>query len=119
MLLSRALTFAATSSPSQKPDGEEVTYNPARFRAETGKASEQRDERREFATGELVQFTASDKALGEDRRLWDHREHRSHRAISIRLDTGKTVELNASTSRAIDYGYTVDGSRSFRPTGFW
>ncbi len=77
VLLSRALTFAATSSPSQKPDGEEVTYNPARFRAETGKASEQRDERREFATGELVQFTASDKALGEDRRLWDHREHRS------------------------------------------
>jgi len=98
----------------QKPDGEEVTYNPARFRAETGKASVQRDERREFATGELVQFTASDKTLGVKTGDFGIIENiAANRAISIRLDTGKTVELNASTPRAIDYGYTVDGSRSF------
>ena len=99
---------------AQKPDGEEVTYNPARFRAETGKASVQRDERREFAVGELVQFTASDKVLGVKTGDFGTIETiAANRAIRIRLDTGKTVELNGSTSRAIDYGYTVDGSRSF------
>ncbi len=98
----------------QKPDGEEVTYNPARFRAETGRASVQRDEHREFATGELVQFTALDKALGVKTGDFGIIENiAANRAITIRLDTGKTVELSASTSRAINYGYTVDGSRSF------
>jgi len=97
----------------QKSDGEEVTYNPARFRAETALATVQRDERREFAIGERIQFTAPDKELGV--RIGDLGTIEcitGNRTIEVRLDNGKTVELNPTTPRHIDYGYAVDGAKA-------
>ena len=97
----------------QKADGEEVSYNPARHRAETMKATVERHERRDFAVGERIQFTASDKALGvSSGDLGTIEGITGHRSIAVRLDSGKTVDLNAMTSRAIDYGYAVDGSKA-------
>ncbi len=97
----------------QKADGEEVSYNPARHRAETMKATVERHERRDFAVGERIQFTAPDKALGvRTGDLGTIESITGNRSIGIRLDSGKTVDVNAQTSRNIDYGYAVDGGKA-------
>jgi len=97
----------------QKSDGEEVSYNPARFRAETMKTTVQRDERRDFAVGERIQFTAPDKALGvRSGDLGTIERIADNRSIAVRLDNGKTVDLDPKTPRPIDYGYAVDGSKA-------
>jgi len=97
----------------QKADGEEVSYNPARFRAETMKTTVQRDERRDFAVGERIQFTAPDRALGvRSGDLGTIERIAGDRSIAVRLDSGKTVDLDPKTPRHIDYGYAVDGSKA-------
>ena len=102
-----------TCSPSKSRTAKEVSYNPAQHRAETMKAMVERHESRDFAVGERIQFTAPDKALGvRSGDLGSIESITGHRSIAVRLDNGKTVDLNAKTSRAIDYGYAVDGSKA-------
>ena len=77
------------------------------------KATVERHERRDFAVGERIQFTAPDKALGvRNGDLGTIESITGNRSMAIRLDNGKTVDLNAKTSRNIDYGYAVDGSKA-------
>ena len=77
------------------------------------KATVERHESRDFAVGERIQFTAPDKALGvKNGDLGTIESITGNRSMAIRLDNGKTVDLNAKTSRNIDYGYAVDGSKA-------
>jgi hypothetical protein len=68
-----------------------------------------REERRDLTVGERIQLTESDRVahirsgdfatverIGEDN------------ALSVRLDNGKSVELDKDLAQHIEYGYTVE-----------
>jgi conjugative relaxase-like TrwC/TraI family protein len=89
-------------------DGNEVSYNPALLKRQTGQSIVHREDQRDVAVGERIIFTASDQGahirsgafatverIGEDNTL------------SVRLDNGKSVELSADQTRHIEYGYAV------------
>jgi hypothetical protein len=88
-------------------DGGQVTYNPAQLRSQTNQSKIYREETREMAVGERIRFTASEKdnhiRIGEFATV-----ERIEPDLSVRLDNGKTVELDAETAQHIDYGYAVE-----------
>ena len=90
-------------------DGNETSYNPAFLKTQTAQSSVYREEQRDVAVGERVRFTDSDRdahvrvgnfatveRIGEDN------------ALSVRLDNGKSTELDPDNARHIEYGYAVD-----------
>jgi conjugative relaxase-like TrwC/TraI family protein len=93
-------------------EGDRVSYNPALLKQQTDRSTVYREESRELAEGERIQFTAANPQLriragslatvekiGEDK------------ALIVRLDNGKAVTLDAEQSRYIDYGYAVETAR--------
>jgi hypothetical protein len=79
------------------------------LKQQTKESTVYREEDREIAVGERIKFTAPDREshiragdlatverIGEDN------------ALSVRLDNGKSIELDADKARHIDYGYTVE-----------
>jgi hypothetical protein len=93
-------------------EGDRVSYNPALLKQQTDRSTVYKEESRELAEGERIQFTAANPELriragslatvdkiGEDN------------AMTVRLDNGKTVELDAEQSRYIDYGYAVEATQ--------
>lgn len=90
-------------------DGNEVSYNPALLKKQTGQSTVYREDQRDLAVGERIVFAASDREanircgdfatverIGEDK------------VLSVRLDSGKTVKLYADEARHIEYGYAVE-----------
>jgi conjugative relaxase-like TrwC/TraI family protein len=90
-------------------DGNETSYNPALLKTQTAQSTVYREEQRDIAVGERIRFTDSDRdahirvgnfaileRIGEDN------------ALSVRLDSGKAVELDANHARHIEYGYAVE-----------
>ncbi len=90
-------------------DGNETSYNPAVLKKQTMQSTVYREELRDVAVGERIRFTDSDRnahirvrdfaiveRIGEDN------------ALSVRLDTGRSVELDADHARHIEYGYAVE-----------
>lgn len=90
-------------------DGNDVSYNPALTRKMTGQSIIYREEQRDLAVGERILLTAADhekyirsgdfaavERSGEDS------------ALSVRLDNGKSVELDSDQAMHIDYGYVVE-----------
>ena len=90
-------------------DGSQVTYRPAQLQSQTSQSKVYREESREMAEGERIRFTSSDK---------ENHIRTGDLAIveqivpdlAVRLDNGKTVELDAETARHIDYGYAVESA---------
>jgi conjugative relaxase-like TrwC/TraI family protein len=93
-------------------EGDRVSYNPALLKQQSDRSTVYREEARELAQGERIQFTAANPELriragslatvekiGEDN------------AITVRLDNGKAVALDAEQARYIDYGYAVETAR--------
>ena len=93
-------------------DGNEVSYNPALLKKQTGQSTVYREEQRDVAIGERIIFTDSDRdahirsgafatveRVGEDN------------ALSVRLETGKSAELNADQARHTEYGYAVASAK--------
>jgi hypothetical protein len=93
-------------------EGDRVSYNPALLKQQSDRSTVYREESRELAQGERIQFTAANPELriragslatvekiGEDS------------AITVRLDNGNAVHLDAEQSRYIDYGYVVENAR--------
>ena len=93
-------------------EGDRVSYNPALLKQQTDRSTVYKEESRELAEGERIQFTAANPELriragslatvekiGEDD------------AITVRLDNGKVVEMDAEQSRYIDYGYAVEATQ--------
>jgi hypothetical protein len=90
-------------------DGGQVTYNPAQLRSQTSKSTTYRGEAREMAEGERIRFTASEKE--NHIRTGDFATvERIEPDLSVRLDNGKAVDLDAETARHIDYGYAVESA---------
>jgi hypothetical protein len=93
-------------------DGEQVSYNPGQLKQQTKESTVYREAERDLAVGERIQFTAPDRAnrIGSGdfaivERIGDDN------ALSVRLDNGKTVELDPEKARHIDYGYTVETAK--------
>ena len=99
----------------QTSSGERVSYDPSQLRIQTAQSKVYREETRELAVGDRIQFTAS------------HREQRvrsgdfatverigQDNSIGARLDSGKTVELAPDQAKHIEHGYAVGaGQRVF------
>jgi hypothetical protein len=92
-------------------DGNETSYNPALLKTQTAQSTVYREEQREVAVGERIRFTDSDRdahirvgnfatveRIGEDN------------ALSVRLDNGKSAELDDDHARHIEYGYAVESA---------
>jgi conjugative relaxase-like TrwC/TraI family protein len=90
-------------------DGSEVSYNPALLKRQTGQSAVYREELIDLAVGDRIRFSESNRdthirsgafatieRIGEDNTL------------AVRLDTGKSVELDHDRARHIDYGYAVE-----------
>ncbi len=93
-------------------DGEQVSYNPGQLKQQTKESTVYREEERDLAVGERIQFTAPDREnrirsgdFATVERIGDDN------ALSVRLDNGKTVELDPEKARHIDYGYTVETAK--------
>ena len=93
-------------------EGDRISYNPTLLKQQTDRSTVYKEESRELAEGERIQFTAANPELriragslatvekiGEDN------------VITVRLDNGKAVELDAEQSRYIDYGYVVEATQ--------
>jgi conjugative relaxase-like TrwC/TraI family protein len=95
----------------QKPNGEQVSYDPSRLRG----ISAYREIEREFAKGDRVQFTAPNRTLQvANRDLGTIHQIDENRNISVRMDGGKdrTVTFNADEMRHFDHGYAVTSHSS-------
>jgi conjugative relaxase-like TrwC/TraI family protein len=90
-------------------DGGQVTYNPAKLRTQTSQSKTYREESREMAVGERIRFTSSEK--DNHIRTGDFATvERIEPDLAARLDSGKTVELDAETAQHIDYGYAAESA---------
>jgi hypothetical protein len=88
-------------------DGGQVTYNPAQLRSQTNQSKVYREESREMAVGERIRFTAPE--TDNHIRTGDFATvERVEPDLSVRLDSGKSVDLDAQAARHIDYGYAVE-----------
>ncbi len=95
-------------------EGEQVAYNPALLKQQTAQSTVYREETRDLAEGDRIQFTKSN---------WEQRIRSGDFAtveriaednsIAAKLDSGRSVDLNPEKARHIDYGYAVDGNQRF------
>src|SRR5208283_3783135 len=95
----------------EKPDGQQVTYDPARLHG----ISAYREIEREFAVGDRLQFTAPNRELGvANRDLGTIQQIDGHAAMTVRMDGGKdrTVTFDPAEMRHFDHGYAVTSHSS-------
>ncbi|MEI9979072.1 MAG: MobF family relaxase [Edaphobacter sp.] len=93
----------------EKPDGEHVTYNPARLHG----ISAYREIEREFAVRDRLQFNAPNKELGvANRDLGTVERIGSDGVLTVRMDNGKSVAFDAQEMRHFDHGYAVTSHSS-------
>jgi conjugative relaxase-like TrwC/TraI family protein len=92
----------------QKPDGEQVTYDPSRLRG----ISAYREIEREFAVGDRLQFTAPNRELGIANRDLATVEQIRDGQLAVRMDNGKPVTFDANEMRHFDHGYAVTSHSS-------
>jgi ATP-dependent exoDNAse (exonuclease V) alpha subunit len=95
----------------EKPDGQQVTYDPSRLRG----ISAYREIERDFAIGDRLQFTAPNKELGvANRDLGTVQAIGENGKMTVRMDGGKdrTVTFNADEMRHFDHGYAVTSHSS-------
>jgi conjugative relaxase-like TrwC/TraI family protein len=93
----------------QTPNGEHVTYNPARLHG----ISAYREIEREFAVGDRLGFTAPNRELGiANRDLGTVEQIASDGQLTVRMDNGKSVSFGAQEMRHFDHGYAVTSHSS-------
>jgi conjugative relaxase-like TrwC/TraI family protein len=95
----------------EKPDGQQVTYDPARLHG----ISAYREIEREFAVGDRLQFTAPNRELGvANRDLGTVQKIDENGAMTVRMDGGKerTVTFDPAEMRHFDHGYAVTSHSS-------
>ena len=90
----------------------QVSYNPALLKAQTGQSTVYSAEERDLAVGDRIQFTASDREnrirsgdFATIERIADDN------ALSLRLDSGRMVDLDPDKARHMDHGYVVEEAR--------
>ena len=88
----------------EKADGRQQTYDPRRLQGVTV----YREAEQNFSVGDRVQFTAPDKSLEVSNRELGMIERLNERGdMSIRLDSGRTIEFSIEDNRHLDHGYAV------------
>jgi conjugative relaxase-like TrwC/TraI family protein len=93
-------------------DGDLIAYDPAGLRSVTAKSTVYREDLREVAVGERIQFTAALNEHGIRNRDFATVEWiAGDNNLSIHLDNGKTVELKPDQSRHMEYGYAVANAK--------
>ena len=93
----------------QKPDGEQVTYDPSRLRG----ISAYREIEREFSVGDRLQFTAPNRELRvANRDLGTIEQISKDGQLAVRMDNGKAVSFDANEMRHFDHGYAVTSHSS-------
>jgi conjugative relaxase-like TrwC/TraI family protein len=93
-------------------EGDRVSYNPALLKQQSDRSTVYREESRELAKGERLQFTVANPELRiRAGSLATVEKISEDNAITVRLDNGKAVALDAEHSRYIDYGYVVENAR--------
>jgi ATP-dependent exoDNAse (exonuclease V) alpha subunit len=93
----------------QKPDGEHVTYDPARLRG----ISAYRETLREFAIGDRVQLTAPNRGLQvANRDLGTLKSFDIGGQLTLRMDNGRDVSFDPREMRHFDHGYAVTSHSS-------
>ncbi len=95
----------------EKPDGQQVTYDPARLHG----ISAYREIEREFAVGDRLQFTAPNRELGvSNRDLGTVQKIGEHGEMTVLVDGGKdrTVTFDPAEMRHFDHGYAVTSHSS-------
>ena len=90
---------------------QEVTYDPIQLKHQTRESTVYRQETREIAEGERIQFTAADKGQGIRKGdLATVTRIDDNHAMTLLMDNGKTVGLDPDKARHSEYGYAVDAS---------
>jgi conjugative relaxase-like TrwC/TraI family protein len=95
----------------QKPDGQQIVYDPSRLRG----IAAYREIEREFAIGDKIQFTAPQRNLQvANRDLGIIQNIGDHGKISVRMDGAKDriVHFDAEQMRHFDHGYAVTSHTS-------
>jgi conjugative relaxase-like TrwC/TraI family protein len=95
----------------EKPDGQQVTYDPARLHG----ISAYREIEREFAVGDRLQFTAPNRELGvANRDLATVQKIDETGAMTVSMDGGKdrAVTFDPAEMRHFDHGYAVTSHSS-------
>ena len=95
----------------EKPDGQQVTYDPARLHG----ISAYSEIEREFAVGDRLQFTAPNRELGvANRDLGTVQKIGEHGEMTVRMDGGKDKEVtfDPAEMRHFDHGYAVTSHSS-------
>ena len=91
---------------------QEVTYDPIQLKQQTRESTVYRQETREIAEGERIQFTVANKDQGIRKGdVATITQIDDKQGITLVMDNGKTIALDREQARHIDYGYAVDGSR--------
>jgi conjugative relaxase-like TrwC/TraI family protein len=84
-------------------EGDRVSYNPALLKQQSDRSAVYREESRELAQGERIQFTAANPELRiRAGNLATVEKIGEGNAITVRLDNGKAVHLDAEQSRYVD-----------------
>ena len=93
----------------ERAGGQQLTYDPRRLHG----VSVYREEERDFATGDRVQFTAPyrDERIA-NRQLGTVEQIDAEGNLQIRLDSGREVQFNIREHPHIDYGYAVTSHSS-------
>jgi hypothetical protein len=91
-------------------DGRQVTYDPERLRGITA----YREISRDFAQGDRIQFTATNRELGVSNRDLGAIERIDGTQIDVKMDGDKerTVSFDAAQMRHFDHGYAVTSHSS-------
>ena len=94
----------------ERQDGTEVAYDPKRLQGITA----YREIAREFAEGDRIQFTATNRELGVSNRDLGAIERIDGSQVSVRMDGEKqrTVNFDALQMRHFDHGYAVTSHSS-------
>jgi conjugative relaxase-like TrwC/TraI family protein len=93
----------------QRANGAVLTYNPRRLHG----VSVYKEGRRDFSSGERVQFTApnrEDRIANRELGTVEHID--SENNIQVRLDSGPAVQINGRRHLHLDYGYAVTSHSS-------
>jgi hypothetical protein len=93
----------------ERADGQHLTYDPKRLRG----VSVYTDIRRDFSTGDRIQFTQNNKDLEvHNRDLGRIAAIGKDNLLTVKMDDGKTVNFEPAQMRHFDHGYAVTSHSS-------
>ncbi|MCU1324350.1 MAG: conjugative relaxase domain protein [Acidobacteriaceae bacterium] len=105
-----SIDAAANRITVSKDDGKQVTYDPERLSGITA----YREISRDFAQGDRIQFTSTNRELGVSNRDLGTIDRIDGKQIDVKMDGEKerTVSFDSAKMRHFDHGYTVTSHSS-------